>query len=49
MKMEYAFEVIRGWPLDGSLDRVEPIKAGVTLKNGDVIAKQVDEIGRAHV
>lgn len=42
MKMEYAFEVIRGWPLDGSLDRVEPIKAGVTLKNGDVIAKQVD-------
>lgn len=42
MKMEYAFEVIRGWPLDGSLDRVEPIKAGVTLKNGDVVAKQVD-------
>lgn len=42
MKMEYAFEVIRGYPQDGALDRVEPIKAGVTLKNGDVVAKQTD-------
>lgn len=42
MKMEFAFEVIRGWPQDGSLDRVEPIKAGSTLKNGDVVAKQTD-------
>lgn len=42
MKMEYAFEVVRGWPQDGSLDRVEPIKSGVTLKNGDVVAKQSD-------
>lgn len=42
MKMEFAFEVIRGYPQDGSLDRVEPIKAGSTLKNGDVVAKQTD-------
>lgn len=42
MKMEFAFEVIRGYPQDGSLDRVEPIKAAVTLKNGDVVAKQTD-------
>lgn len=42
MKMEYAFEVLRGWPQDGSLDRVEPIKAGATLKNGDVVVKQSD-------
>lgn len=42
MKMEYAIEVLRGWPQDGSLDRVEPIKAGVTLKIGDVVAKQTD-------
>lgn len=42
MKMEYAFEVVRGYPQDGALDRVEPIKAGVTLKNGDVVAKQTD-------
>lgn len=42
MKMEYAFEVVRGYPQDGALDRVEPIKAGVTLKCGDVVAKQTD-------
>lgn len=42
MKMESAFEVVRGWPQDGALDRVEPIKSGVTLKNGDVVAKQTD-------
>lgn len=42
MKMEFAFEVVRGYPQDGSLDRVEPIKAGSTLKNGDLVAKQTD-------
>lgn len=42
MKMEYALEVLRGWPQDGALDRVEPIKAGVTVKNGDLVAKQSD-------
>lgn len=42
MKMEYAFEVVRGWPQDGALDRIEPIATGATVKNGDVIAKQAD-------
>lgn len=42
MKMEYAFEVIRGWPQDGALDRVEPIKTGVAVKNGDFVEKQAD-------
>lgn len=42
MKMEYTAEIIRGWPYDGSLDRNEPIKAGVTLTNGDWVAKQTD-------
>lgn len=40
MKMEYTAEIIRGWPYDGSLDRNEPIKSGVTLTNGDWVAKQ---------
>lgn len=42
MKMEYAFEVLRGWPQDGALDRIEPIKTGDTLKNGDVVTKHTD-------
>ena len=42
MKMERVAEVIRGWPYDGSLDRAEPIKAAVTLVNGDWVVKQSD-------
>lgn len=42
MKMDYNIEVIRGWPYDGSLDRNEPIKSGVTLLNGDWVEKQTD-------
>lgn len=42
MKMDYSAEIIRGWPFDGSLDRNEPIKAGVTLVNGDWVEKQAD-------
>lgn len=42
MKMEHVVEIIRGWPQDGALDRLEPIKSGVSLKNGDFVAKQSD-------
>ena len=42
MKMERVAEVVRGWPYDGSLDRYEPIKASVTLINGDWVQKQSD-------
>lgn len=42
MKMEYVFEVIRGWPYDGALDRNEVIKTGVTLSKGDWVEKQSD-------
>lgn len=42
MLMTYKAEVVRGWPYDGSLDLVEPIKAGVTLQNGDWVVKQAD-------
>jgi hypothetical protein len=42
MLMERTAEVVRGWPYDGSLDRYEPIKSGVTLVNGDWVAKQTD-------
>lgn len=42
MKMEYAAQVLRGWPYDGSLDRYEPIKTGSTLVNGDWVEKQAD-------
>jgi len=49
MKMEYTAMIRRGWPNEGALDRVEPIKAGVTLVNGDWVAKQsdgtVDKVG----
>ena len=42
MKMDYNAEIIRGWPYDGSLDRNEPIKSGVTLTNGDWVTKATD-------
>lgn len=42
MLMERNAEIIRGWPYDGSLERVEPIKSGSTLQNGDWVAKQSD-------
>lgn len=49
MLMERNAEIIRGWPYDGSLERVEPIKSGSTLQNGDWIIKQsdntVDKVG----
>ncbi len=49
MKMEYNIRVLRGWPLDGAMERVETIKAGVTLQNGDWVEKQsdntVDKVG----
>lgn len=40
--MERNAEIIRGWPYDGSLERVEPITTGATLQNGDWVAKQSD-------
>jgi hypothetical protein len=42
MLMERNAEIIRGWPYDGSLERVEPITAAATLQNGDWITKQSD-------
>jgi len=42
MLMERNAEIVRGWPYDGSLERVEPIKSGSTLQNGDWVTKQTD-------
>ena len=42
MKMERVFEIIRGWPQDGSLDNYETIASGVTLVNGDVVYVKSD-------
>lgn len=42
MKMEYNVRVLRGWPMDGAMERVETIKSGVTLQNGDWVEKQAD-------
>jgi hypothetical protein len=42
MLMERNAEIIRGWPYDGSLERVEVIKTGSTLQNGDWVIKQTD-------
>lgn len=42
MLMSYNAEVIRGWPYDGSLERVEVISTGATLQNGDWVSKQSD-------
>lgn len=41
-KLSSKVNVIRGWPQDGALDRVETIKSGVTLNAGDVVEKQAD-------
>ena len=60
MKMEYTAQVLRGWPNDGALERVEVIKSttllsngGSGLKNGDVVVKQsdgtVDKVGTTSV
>ena len=40
--MEYVAEILRGWPADGALDRVEIIKQGTVLVNGDVVEMEVD-------
>lgn len=42
MKMEYTAEVLRGWPNEGALERVETVKSGSTLVNGDVVEMQSD-------
>lgn len=42
MKMEYTAEVLRGWPADGARERLEIVKQGVTLVNGDVVSMQAD-------
>lgn len=40
--MEYTAEVLRGWPNEGALERVETVKSGSTLVNGDVVEMQAD-------
>ena len=42
MKMEYAAQILRGWPADGARERYELIAAGTTLINGDVVEMQAD-------
>lgn len=42
MKMEYNVNVVRGWPNEGALDRVERIKSGQSLSNGDWVTKDTD-------
>jgi len=42
MLMEYAAEVLRGWPADGARERLEIVKQGVTVKNGDLVFMQAD-------
>lgn len=42
MKMEYNVQILRGWPMDGALERQETIKSGVTLVNGDWVQMQSD-------
>lgn len=42
MLMTYNAEIIRGWPYDGSLERVEVIATGSTLQNGDWVTKNSD-------
>mgnify|MGYP000909917380 CR=1 FL=1 len=42
MKMEYNVQVLRGWPYEGSLDRVETLASGQTLSNGDWVIKNSD-------
>lgn len=40
--MERVAEVVRGWPGEGALEQDMPIKAAVTLVNGDVVEMQAD-------
>ena len=40
--MEYTAEVLRGWPADGARERLEIVKQGVVLVNGDVVSMQAD-------
>ena len=42
MLMSYNAEIIRGWPYDGALERVEVIGASQTLQNGDWVTKNSD-------
>lgn len=42
MLMEYAVEILRGWPNDGARERTELVKAGVALVNGDFVEMQAD-------
>lgn len=39
MLMEDRVMITRGWPADGSRERVETIASGVTLVNGDFVTK----------
>ena len=42
MLMDSRCNVVRGWPDDGSRQRVETISAGASLQNGDIVEKQAD-------
>jgi len=42
MLMDNTVMIRRGWPNDGAIERAEPIKAGVTLYNGDWVTKYTD-------
>lgn len=42
MLMESTVQILRGWPQDGALDRLETVKAASTLVQGDVVVKQTD-------
>lgn len=42
MLMEYTAEILRGWPNEGALERVETVKTASTLVNGDVVEMQSD-------
>jgi hypothetical protein len=42
MKMEYNVQILRGWPMDGALERSEVIASGQTLSNGDWVTKNSD-------
>jgi hypothetical protein len=37
MLMESRVEILRGWPADGSREKVQTIASGVTLVNGDFV------------
>ena len=40
--MDNTVDILRGWPAEGARERLEIIKAGVTLVNGDVVEMQAD-------